>query len=275
MKIQVDLANMLTIQSGMLQGGYLTWSLYGESIHQKVQIINTIPPFPIREMSENNYSGFIKLPRLKARDEFKFAITMTFLTTNLKFPFLNFKFSAYQRNMVATYCKRAKYWETNDPELVSIAKNLRASNNDVLNYLKEAFTFVHENIKFRENLDRRLGAKMALKEGRGDCDEFSDLFITLCRINQIPARRVLGIILTSVDNFSLHAWAEVYIPLHERWIPFDVALNEFASIKWTYLVRAHSGLQNEIPLIRFKSKVGKYFRADFEDNDVSQIALLS
>jgi len=275
MEIQVELANSLSIQSGMLQSGYLIWSLYGESKHQSVQILKKAPAFQIREMGEENYGGFIKLPALRAGTIFQFKTTLLFSTNNLKFPILNFKFNSYPRALITQYCRSTKFCETSDSELVEIAKNLLTeSADDVLKYLHKAFNFVRDNIKFREDQDHRLGARLALKEGKGDCDEFSDLFITLCRINQIPARRVIGIILTDPQNFSFHAWTEIFVPVYPEWVPFDVALDEFASIRWNYLTRAHAGL-HDIPLVRFKSKVGKNFRAKFEEEDVSNILLKS
>ncbi len=276
MRLQADFTNTLTIHSGILQTGYLAWSLYGESTHQSVEILKKDPPFKIRELGENNFGGFIKLPNLKAGDQFQFKATILFSTQNLKIPILNFKFNTYPQALITQYCRSSKYWETNDSDLIEIAQNLLSeSGDDVLKYLHNTFNYVQKNIKFRENQENRLGARLALRDGKGDCDEFSDLFITLCRINNIPARRVLGIILTDEIHHSLHAWSEVYIPLYEDWVPFDVALGEFASIKWFYLIRAHVGLQTEIPLVRFKSKVGKNFRAEFGNEDVSKILILS
>jgi transglutaminase-like putative cysteine protease len=276
MQIQVDLTNTLTIESGLLQAGYLTWSLYGEGAHQEsVQIVKKTPLFQVREMGETNYGGFIKLPSLQGGTEFKFSTTLIFTTKTMNFSTPNFKFDIYPKTLIIQYCRSAKFWESNDPELNEIAHNLLTeSGADVLNYLKKTCNFVRENIKFRENLPLRLGARLALKEGKGDCDEFSDLFITLCRINHIPARRVTGILLTGTNSFGLHAWSEVYFPPNSNWIPFDVALGEFAAIKWNYLIRAHMGLNSEAPVIRFKSKVGKNFRARFEVNDVLQTFLI-
>lgn len=275
MKLQVELTNTLSIQSGRLQTGYLIWSLYGDSLHQSVQILKKIPPFQVREMGEKNHGGYIKLPSLRAGDAFQFATVLLFSSKNLKFPILNFKFSTYPTTLLSQYCRGTKFWETSDPDLTEVAQNLLAeSGDDVLIYLRNAFNFVQNNIKFREHLNHRLGARRALKEGKGDCEEFSDLFITLCRINKIPARLVLGVIFIDEKNYNLHAWAEVYIPVYEQWVPFDVALNEFASIRWNYVVRAHIGIRNEATLIRFKSKVGKNFRAKFEEDDVTQITLV-
>ncbi len=274
MKIQVDLANTLYIQSGMLQAGYLVWSLYGESAHyQSVEVLKKIPAFQIREMGEKNHGGYIKLNPLRAGEHFQFKTSISFSTKNLKFPIINFKFNTYPKTLITQYCRSAKFWEINDPELMEIARELLVeSGDDVLKYVHRVYNFVQNNIKLRENLDHRLGAKRALKERKGDCDEFADLFITLCRINHVPARRVIGILITGAQEFSLHAWAEVFIPLYGYWVPFDVALDEFSSIKWNYIIRAHIGIRNEAPLVQFKSKVGKNFRAKFDENDVVQIS---
>ena len=273
MQIQINLANTLCIQSGILQTGYLIWSLYGESAHQEsIQVSEKVPAFQIRETGEKNFSGYIKLPTLQADNEFKFKTTLSFSNTNLKFQVPNFKLNEYPKTLVTQYCRSSKFWEIYDPELIEIARNLLPDSKEfVVLYLQKAFHFVQSNIKFRENLDTRLGAKLALKNGKGDCDEFSDLFITLCRINQIPARRVMGILITDINKFSLHAWTEVFIPPYQKWIPFDAALNEFASIRWNYIIRAHIGLTSEVPLVRLKSKVAKNFHAKFEDNDILQI----
>ncbi|MHA1264657.1 MAG: transglutaminase-like domain-containing protein [Candidatus Helarchaeota archaeon] len=275
MKVKVELENSITVQSGSLQKGYLSWSLYGKSPHQKVKIAYQTPPFQIREIGEQNYAGFIKLPSLSAGDQFLFKVTLEFSTYTLRTPLLNFRFESYPQTFITQYCRGMKFWETADPQLLEISTQLRTeSGNDVLHYLQNSFDFVRAHIKFRENLNIRLGARRALKEGKGDCDEFSDLFITLCRIAKIPARRVIGLLLTGPESSSLHAWSEVYIPLLKQWVPFDAALNEFGSIKWNYMIRAHIGLHTMKPLIWFKSKAGKNFQAKFAENDVAQVSLM-
>lgn len=276
MKIQLDLSNGLAVQSGGINGGYVVWSLYGESPHQQVELSKATPSFKIREMGETNHAGYIKLPYLMAGHDFNFKVTLIYSNNNLKFPLMNFNFDTYPKSLIFQYCRTAKYWEINDPELIEIAATLvKEARADVPTYLQAAFQFVRDHIKFRENLDQRLGARRALKDGKGDCDEFSDLFITLCRISHIPARRVMGVLLTDVQNHSLHAWSEVYIPLYEQWVPFDAALNEFSSIKWNYLVRQHNGLTSEAPLLLLKSKADKNFKAKFAENDIAQISLLN
>ncbi|HEX4960729.1 MAG TPA: transglutaminase domain-containing protein [Thermoanaerobaculia bacterium] len=66
-------------------------------------------------------------------------------------------------------------------------------------------------------LDR--GALQMLRTRRGDCGQFSSLFVALCRVIGIPARPLVGSLRTPwVD--SGHVWAEFWID-GAGWIPAD------------------------------------------------------
>jgi hypothetical protein len=61
------------------------------------------------------------------------------------------------------------------------------------------------------------GAYAALKDGFGDCEELTSLFIALCRVNKIPARTVW---------VQGHCFAEFYLetPAGEGyWMPCQIA----------------------------------------------------
>jgi hypothetical protein len=91
-------------------------------------------------------------------------------------------------------------------------------------------------IKYPENQDRRLGADQALRTGRGDCDEFTDLFITLARIRGIPCRRLTGYYIHQVNNETeAHAWAELQSPTI-GWIPLDIALRNIGKHTINYII---------------------------------------
>ncbi len=69
-------------------------------------------------------------------------------------------------------------------------------------------------------------------ERRGTCDEFTSLFISMCRSLGIPARYVSGIAYSNIpeiQGFGPHAWAEVYFPGY-GWVAFDVTYGEFGRI---------------------------------------------
>ena len=70
-------------------------------------------------------------------------------------------------------------------------------------------------------------ASTVLVRASGDCTEFTLLFVALSRAAGIPARRVVGLAATRVDNapaFGFHAWAEVALDGH--WVQVDPTWNE-------------------------------------------------
>jgi hypothetical protein len=66
------------------------------------------------------------------------------------------------------------------------------------------------------------GAVSALLKGGGDCTEYSDLFVALCRAKGMPARTIEGYTTdTAPDKIMLgHNWSEVFFDNY-GWVPFD------------------------------------------------------
>lgn len=64
------------------------------------------------------------------------------------------------------------------------------------------------------------GAAAALARGLGDCTDFTDLFVALCRARGIPARHVAGY-LFKWKATPLHSWAEFWLP-GVGWAPVDL-----------------------------------------------------
>ena len=65
---------------------------------------------------------------------------------------------------------------------------------------------------------------MAQKTGVGDCDEFTALFVTLCRAKNIPAKWAMGYV-TGYHNVPYHSWPEVYFEKY-GWVTFDPTFNQ-------------------------------------------------
>jgi len=76
-----------------------------------------------------------------------------------------------------------------------------------------------------------------LKNKIGTCDEFSSLFIALCRSLGIPARYVSGVAYSNIpelEGFGNHAWAEAYFPGY-GWVPFDPTYGEFGFVNPSHI----------------------------------------
>ena len=70
--------------------------------------------------------------------------------------------------------------------------------------------------KTEGNRGTRYGAVEVLKQGFGNCWDYSDAFITLCRAAGIPSRQVAG----WRSGRGGHIWAEIYLE-HFGWIQVD------------------------------------------------------
>jgi len=106
---------------------------------------------------------------------------------------------------------------------------------------KNIFNYVINSLDYHIFFDQDRGAKKALKDGRGDCTEYSELMVTLCRAKSIPARIVMGLIPHSNGSVGHHNWVEVYFPKY-GWVAFDPtwadhpkATTTFYSMKNTYV----------------------------------------
>jgi hypothetical protein len=66
-------------------------------------------------------------------------------------------------------------------------------------------------------------AEYTAKYRRGDCGAKSNLFISLCRINKIPARSQGGWRVQPDRDHAQHSWAQVYFEPH-GWMPVDVTV---------------------------------------------------
>ena len=131
-------------------------------------------------------------------------------------------------------------------QIREIAQNLSdmESNPPVRNDLAAAARisdWVHNNLEYDSSLggDISRSAIWACENRRGTCDEFTELFVAMCKSVGIPARRVSGLIVprqywkqgtVKINDITRlqHAWAQVYIG--GEWIPVDPTYNQFGFV---------------------------------------------
>ena len=135
------------------------------------------------------------------------------------------------------YTQSFTYWPVRSPVIRSIADEHWFSTDDLLTWVHDVFRYISIRIKYPEKQEKRLGADQALLTGVGDCDEFTDLFITLARMRGVPCRRLTGYFIpTDYANTEPHAWAEVLSP-EAGWIPVDIAMRTIGQHTMHYVIQ--------------------------------------
>lgn len=97
------------------------------------------------------------------------------------------------------------------------AKMTGVSTFDKVGSLME---IVSKTLDYDNSLLEDIPLQDAIRLGRGDCTEYAELLVALCRLEKIPARMVSGYVLNSETSNSAHNWAEVFIE-DVGWIPLD------------------------------------------------------
>jgi hypothetical protein len=110
------------------------------------------------------------------------------------------------------------------------------ATDDLYDWVQTMSRYIIMKIKHPEKQEKRLGVDQALRSGSGDCDEFTDLFITLARVRGVPCRRLTGYFIHQINTEpEPHAWAEILSPLI-GWIPIDIALHNLGNYTINYVI---------------------------------------
>jgi hypothetical protein len=100
------------------------------------------------------------------------------------------KISDFPKPLQQKYRQSSNYWPINSDWLKDISKENWFEADGISRWVQSASRYITAKIKHREKQEKRLGAGQAFLAGIGDCDEFTDLFITLARMRGIPSRRL-------------------------------------------------------------------------------------
>ncbi len=116
------------------------------------------------------------------------------------------------------YLKGEKYIEKNDKNILLAAQSI--TGNTEIQAVRHIYDYVIDNMEYSIQGSRDRGAGLALRYKKGDCSDYSDLFVALCRTKNIPARVVNGIYVQPDTKTARHNWAEAYLKEY-GWVPFD------------------------------------------------------
>ncbi|MDH4240612.1 MAG: hypothetical protein OEW48_13710 [Phycisphaerae bacterium] len=112
-----------------------------------------------------------------------------------------------------------EFWPSNDPEITALAAKITTGKRTTEDKVRAILEWLapDKNITFGGPVTgSRWGVKKVLKQKFGQCWDFADCFITLCRSSGIPCRQVGG----WLYGASGHIWAE-YLDVGKGWKQVD------------------------------------------------------
>ncbi len=115
-------------------------------------------------------------------------------------------------------------YSPDDARLLALARQLTADSNNERDKVSRLLNFVSQHLRNQAVLTDATAAQI-LRERRGDCTEFSRLFVALARAAAVPAREVSGLVYLGdeAQRFGGHSWAEVIVD--GRWLAVDPMWN--------------------------------------------------
>lgn len=168
------------------------------------------------------------------------------------------------------YLSSQKYWPVNDSQ-ISIINSSLSSPKSIYQYVVNTLNYDYNQI----NSASRKGALSALTLPNNSlCTEFTDLFVTLARSKNIPAREIEGyaysnnskIKPTNPNSDILHAWPEFYDSVKKQWVQVDPTwekttngIDYFSDLDLNHFTFVIHGLQSDYP-----SPPGSYKRSASE-----------
>ncbi len=132
----------------------------------------------------------IEIPRLASGDTAKALVTLDIQRTLVPAPTNtdDLRIPSEIPSEVRPYLNASPYIEVRHPMIVKLAKQLRKPELAGWKQVEAIYDHVRDHVRY-ENGSLK-GALAALRDGTGDCEELTSLFIALCRANKIPARTV-------------------------------------------------------------------------------------
>ena len=183
---------------------------------QQISIKYTPEPSKYIKKDGNRYAAFIFI-----RPRKRFKVEIIIRAKLFKYDLLQARSKQKKRlfkgHGFSDFLKHEKYIEKDDPLIQQIAEGI--SSKDEIETVNRIFDYVTENMEYGGYYPEALGALQAAKNKKGDCTEYTDLFVALCRAKKLPAKAICGYA-TEFVGTPKHAWAEVYLKEY-GWTPFD------------------------------------------------------
>ena len=125
---------------------------------------------------------------------------------------------------ILEYLKPAEYLQSDNKEIIDLAKNAVGGTTDAAKAAKQIEAFVAGYIQKKDLSVGYASAAEVAESRQGDCSEHALLTAAMCRAVGIPSRVVCGVVyvesfINQKSIFGGHMWAEAW--LGGQWIELD------------------------------------------------------
>ncbi len=131
-----------------------------------------------------------------------------------------------------------EFWPSENAQIQKLARSITKNSKTDKAKVEAIWQWFRNrsNIRFGgAQVGSRLGTLKVLKQKAGHCWDYSDLFITLCRANDLPCRQVGGWLCGSEG----HVWAEILI--EDQWMAIDPTSDLKCSSNYVPYISSHDG----------------------------------
>ncbi len=161
---------------------------------QKVKIVKTDKTPNVRQIRFRKLSGgakqmLVEIPRLAAGETARAVLTFEISRSAIEGPEDTSDLTIPTRlpQNMRLYLSASPMIETTNAMIRKTAREV-AGDKKGWARVEAIYDWVRDNVEYKEGSLK--GAVAALRDGTGDCEELTSLFIALCRVNRIPARTV-------------------------------------------------------------------------------------